>query len=109
MEYCSPLGIPHSKFLEWSDEDRDKAISYMLWKKKFCSRCGTDPDEWLDPDRRASEPPPYEATTRLCLGCATLEEERELRHKESATSTKYQTYLTRFQGGIEEWQMRPSR
>jgi hypothetical protein len=108
MDYCGPLGIPHSKFLKWSDDDRNKAISHMLWKKKFCSRCGTDPSEWLDADGKTLEPPPFEAVTHVCHGCATLEEERATRPKD-ATSSKYQTYLVRYTGDVEEWQMRQSQ
>lgn len=104
MEYCSPLGLPHSKFLEWDASDRDKAISYMQWKKKFCPRCGTDPAEWLDERGRTVEPPPFVATTNVCHGCATLEEERATRPKSEATSQRFQTFLVRFTGDVEDWE-----
>jgi hypothetical protein len=106
MEYCAPLGIPHSKFLGWSDEDRSKAISYMQWKKKFCQRCGTDPSEWIGPDGKTVEPPPYEPVTHVCYGCAALEEERVALSKEDSSSSKYHTFLQRYSGDESEWQMK---
>lgn len=109
MEYCAPLGIPHSEFMGWNDDDRNKALSYVAWKKKFCSKCGTDPDEWMDEDGKFAEPPPYEAVTNVCYGCATLEEERAGMDKEVATSTRYHTFLRRYRGSVEQWQMSRSQ
>lgn len=107
MEYCAPLGIPHSHFLAWSPEDRSKAISYIAWKNKFCSGCGTDPATWLDVDGTAIEPPPYMAETQHCLGCATLEEARATLPKDVGQS--YKTYLRRATlEDVEQWQMKPS-
>lgn len=109
MDYCGPLGIPHSAFLAWKDEDRDKAISHMLWKRKFCQRCGTDPSEWLDEEGKFMEPPPFEAVTIMCGGCATLEEARAAMDKEEASATRYHTHLQRFTGDVTQWQMRSSQ
>lgn len=107
MEYCAPLGIPHSKFLEWSPEDRSKAVSYTAWKKKFCSGCGTESDTWLDEDGTAIEPPPYMANIQHCLGCATLEEARATLPKDAGQS--YKVFLVKATlEDVETWQMRPS-
>lgn len=93
--------------MEWSQEDRSKAISYSAWKGKFCANCGTDPAEWLDEEGEGLEPPPYRAATRRCLGCATLEDARATLPKDVGQSV--QTYLTRASlEDVLEWQMKPS-
>jgi hypothetical protein len=107
MEYCAPLGIPHSELLKWDRSDVDKAISFTAWKAKFCPQCGTDPAEWLDEDGRAVEPPPYVGDTRVCLGCATLEEERAKVPKDAGH--RYTSFLRKASPkDFEQWQMRPS-
>lgn len=107
MEYCAPLGIPHSRFLGWSPEDRSKAVSYTAWKKKFCSGCGTESATWLDTKGEAVEPPPYMAETQHCLGCAMLEEARGALPKDAGQS--YKTFLRRASlEDVVEWQMKPS-
>lgn len=71
-----PLGIPHSDFLCWSEDDQDKAIAWNIEDRTRCKRCGTKPFEWLDENGREIIPPPYEATDRRCMGCATLDQHR---------------------------------
>lgn len=106
MAYCAPLGIPHSHLMSWDRADVDKAISYTSWKGKFCSKCGTDPQEWLDEKGEAIEPPPYIAVTHTCLGCATLDEQRAELPKES--SSHLNTFLKRAKPkDFESWQMKP--
>ena len=108
MEYCAPLGIPHSRLLSWDRSDVDKAISFTAWKAKFCQQCGTDPAEWVDEDGIAIEPPPYTGDTRRCLGCATLEEERAKLPKEYGQD--YTSYLRRSRKeDWAQWQMRQSQ
>lgn len=105
MAYCAPLGIPHSQLLKWDREDVDKAISYTAWKGKFCQKCGTDPAEWLDENGEAVEPPPYVAVTHICLGCATLEEQRETVPKDVASHMN--TFLKRTKPEeFKSWQMK---
>jgi hypothetical protein len=77
LDYCVPLGIPHSTFLQWDEEDQDKAIAWSIEERSRCSRCGTKPQDWLDERGRVLEPPPYRATDRRCYGCATLDSHRE--------------------------------
>lgn len=86
LDYCVPLGIPHSKFLEWEEDDQDKAVAWTIENRSLCKRCGTKPHEWLDEEGKEVVPPPYEATDRRCLGCATLERHREEIPKEMKTS-----------------------
>src|SRR4051794_29618254 len=107
MEYCAPLGMPHSKFLDWSLEDRSKAISFTAWKAKFCSGCGTETASWLDENGHTIEPPPYVAETHRCYGCVTLEEERAMLPEKAGQS--YKTHLRRATlEDVEQWQMKPS-
>ena len=75
MDYCGPIGLPHSKFLGWSEEDQDKAIAWHVNKLMTC-QCGTDPGEWIDKDGRLEYPLPYVLKTRKCWGCTMLEDKR---------------------------------
>lgn len=67
MEYCAPLGIPHSEFLRWDKDDRDKAIAWQLRKMATCPRCGTRHEEWEE-DHNA-----YVGEERQCRGCEVRE------------------------------------
>lgn len=67
MEYCAPLGIPHSKFLQWDSDDRDKAIAWQLRRMSTCPRCRTRDDEW-EHDHHA-----YVAEKVRCRGCEVRE------------------------------------
>jgi hypothetical protein len=78
MEYCAPLGIPHSQFLRWSTDDQDKAMAYEVYKRTVCHKCGTIPEDWIDHETgRELDDPPFEPVTRYCQGCATMEDARE--------------------------------
>lgn len=70
MDYCGPLGLPHSTFLGWSRPDRDAAITWTLRRAHSCSACATRPDEW-DPERGGSDHA-YRAEVRGCRGCETV-------------------------------------
>lgn len=67
MSVCAAYRIPHSQFLAWLDEDRDKAIWQHIRERQTCRQCGTRPQEW-DPaqggDRNA-----YVAEPERCRGC----------------------------------------
>jgi ribosomal protein S27AE len=78
MEYCGPLGIPHSVFLRWNPDDQDKALAHAMHKRTVCGKCGTNPDDWLDRETGEElEDQPYELASRYCPGCATLEAARK--------------------------------
>lgn len=66
-----PLGIPHSTFLSWDEDDQDKALAYRRERATVCTGCGTRQVEWED-DRFA-----YVAESHQCLGCEVLAQERE--------------------------------
>ena len=77
MAYCGPHGIPHSAFIKWDPLDQDKALAWVIAERQRCSNCGTVPSDWLDGTGADREPPPYVATSELCVGCATLREKLE--------------------------------
>jgi len=63
MSYCFEKGIPHSEFLEWSEEDRAKILAYRLNEAERCSSCGTTQFEWEE-NRNA-----YAPVEKFCPGC----------------------------------------
>ena len=68
MKVCKEYQIPHSVFLnEWDEEDRAKAMAYMIHEASTCSRCGTQPWEW-DPDQGGSKFA-YWPRESICRGC----------------------------------------
>lgn len=67
MKFCNSAGMPHSRFLEWDDEDRAKALAYMGFETQFCSLCGTAPWEW-DEEQGGSRYA-YEPVEEVCPGC----------------------------------------
>jgi hypothetical protein len=71
LAYVVPLGIPHSRFLEWDELDQDKALAWHREQATVCRGCGTRPAEWAR-DRFA-----YVGQTRYCPGCELLEQEKE--------------------------------
>jgi hypothetical protein len=73
MEYCGPRGIPHSMFLgretgpQWTDDDREKALWWLIHDREKCPNCGTRPDEF-DPEE-GGDPHAYEWHSSHCRGC----------------------------------------
>lgn len=67
MAYCAPLGLPHSRFLAWDDEDRAKALAWKIEEATNCPSCGTAEWEW-DEDRIA-----YIPVEKICRGCEIKE------------------------------------
>lgn len=57
------MGIPHSEFLDWSSDDRAKAIAFVYEDAAHCDLCGTAEWEW-DEDKRA-----YAPLENFCMGC----------------------------------------
>ena len=39
--FCNTHGIPHSEFLEWDPDDRQKALAYLYEDSERCGMCGT--------------------------------------------------------------------
>lgn len=71
LSYCVPLGIPHSVFRRWRDDDRAKALEFIREQNRRCGSCGTRKDEW------AEDPDVYVGDIEICEGCARIEQERE--------------------------------
>lgn len=67
MRVCHDYGIPHSTFLDWSIEDRHKAIAYLLEEAIRCQMCGTSDWEW-DPNQGGKRLA-YEPVEKICWGC----------------------------------------
>jgi hypothetical protein len=72
MNYCGPQGLPHSRFLTWDKDDRDKAIVWAMLRAHACGQCGTRPDEW-DPALGGHDEA-YVAELHQCWGCHTKAE-----------------------------------
>lgn len=74
MMVCATYRLPHSVFLTWGKDDRDKAIWWEIRQRQTCQGCGTRHEEW-DPElggRRDA----YKADWHRCPGCA-LKQSRE--------------------------------
>lgn len=71
MAYVVPLGIPHSRFLEWDELDQDKALAWLREQATVCKGCGTRKAEW-DRDRFA-----YVGQIKYCPGCEVLAMEQD--------------------------------
>jgi hypothetical protein len=67
LAYCVPLGIPHSRFLSWAEEDQ----AFLRERSTVCTGCGTRQADW-DRDRFA-----YVAESHQCSGCELLAQEQE--------------------------------
>jgi hypothetical protein len=67
MRVCHTYGIAHSVFLDWSIEDRNKAVAYMLEEAVRCQMCGTADWEW-DPEQGGKRLA-YEPVEKICWGC----------------------------------------
>jgi hypothetical protein len=71
LAYVVPLGIPHSRFLDWSDDDQDKAIAFLRDQRNRCPNCGTREEDWAE-DKFA-----FVGWHDRCLGCEAVEQERK--------------------------------
>lgn len=71
MDYCAPLGIPHSRFLSWDELDQDKALAWQREQRKVCPGCGTRAEQW------ERDPFALVASARRCRGCESIAQARE--------------------------------
>ncbi len=69
MALCHEYKIAHGKFLNWDQDDRDKALAYQRWRAEVCPQCGTRESDWVD-DEWA-----YVTHTWHCKGCELLDTE----------------------------------
>ena len=93
MDYCGPLGIPHSRFLGWSEDDQQKALWWKARNRQVCTGCGTHPDDWNEDvggSRNA-----YGAEEITCPGCrvrAAAEAQLQQERQQNPTA-KYGSYV----------------
>ncbi len=90
LALCHDSGIPHGRFLAWSELDQDKALAYAAYKASVCQGCGTREAEW-DGDRYA-----YEAAETTCPGCQVRGDlERRARDSGVEVSGRYVVLIPR--------------
>lgn len=80
------MRIPHSEFLEWDKQDRDKATWHHIRERSRCKGCGTLPEEW--DETRGGSRHAYAVAERRCTGCQMLESLREKVAKRPAIHTR---------------------
>lgn len=67
---CAAYQVPHSEFLAWAQDDRDKAIWHLIRQRQKCPGCGTRAAEW-DP-AQGGRGDAYQAEVVQCPGCAQV-------------------------------------
>lgn len=72
---CRAYQLPHSGFLRWSKDDRDKAIWEFVRSIETCPSCGTREAEW-DPEQGGHRDARRAEKSR-CRGCELLEYARD--------------------------------
>lgn len=60
-----PLGIPHSEFLSWSEDDQDKALAWQAEQADQCPSCGHPLRLTTDPDLRMT----WQVEEATCFAC----------------------------------------
>lgn len=70
-----PLGIPHSTFLSWDEDDQSKALAWTREQRQVCSHCGTRLEEW--DESKGGDEYAYVAQATRCPGCEALEDARQ--------------------------------
>lgn len=70
LDYAVPKGIPHSVFLGWDIDDRNKAIWWTIHQRQRCPNCGTRPDEW--DEGQGGDLNAYTAEPHACRGCQVM-------------------------------------
>ncbi|MEV1245082.1 hypothetical protein [Nonomuraea sp. NPDC049750] len=75
LDVCAAYRIPHSEFLRWDADDRDKAIWHHIWRQEECQHCRTRDEEW--DESRGGYRYAYVAEKRRCRGCEVKEAAQE--------------------------------
>jgi hypothetical protein len=73
---CRAYQLPHSTFLGWSKDDRDKALWEFARSVEKCPSCRTREAEWAEGDA-GGDRNAYRAEKARCRGCEVLEYARE--------------------------------
>lgn len=93
MMVCAEYRIPHSQFLSWGKDDRDKAIWFEIRKRQACSGCGTRAEEW--DEELGGRRDAYRADWVRCPGCAMREAREDSEKPGGAKSRGYTVQLKR--------------
>lgn len=93
MNYCAPLGIPLSEFLNWHPDDQQAALAWQADRNSRCSHCGTADWEWEE-NRDA-----YVAKVKVCRGCHRRASEEKNQRKTAEEMPGLQVYLERQEVG----------
>lgn len=75
LDVCAAYRIPHSVFLSWPDDDRDKALWHHRWQRETCRTCGTREAEW--DEKQGGDRNAYVGEKRRCRGCEVKERTQE--------------------------------
>lgn len=67
LAVCHHYRIPHSQFLGWAEQDRDKAIWWHVRQLQTCQSCGTRSEEW--DETRGGRRDAYGPQSQICRGC----------------------------------------
>lgn len=70
LDYSVPKGIPHSVFLGWDIDDRNKALWWMIHERQRCSNCGTRAEEW--DEAQGGDLHAYASQPHHCRGCQVM-------------------------------------
>jgi hypothetical protein len=96
MDYCGPLGLPHSQFKSWDPLDQAKALAWQKRQSEIHS-CGVHPDVW-DPER-GGDPGGLRLVSKVCGACELAEMGREVYQKQRAAG-EYQVW--QFGPGLDD-------
>lgn len=80
LQFCNDNGLPHSEFLEWSPEDRGKALAFRYEMGDRCQMCGTADWEW--DTKQGGRRFAYEPVAHTCKGCQAKEIAQEGNEKQ---------------------------
>lgn len=72
---CRAYQLPHSGFLAWSKDDRDKAIWEFVRSTEKCPSCRTREADWTEAE--GGHHNAFRAEKARCRGCELLETARE--------------------------------
>lgn len=69
------MGLPHSHFLGWDEDDREALHEHKLWQAESCDQCGVHPSLWNR--KLGGHPNRVVATWKFCRVCELIEQARK--------------------------------
>ena len=72
LDYCNSDGraLPHSVFLGWDPDDRNKALWWIIHQRQRCPNCGTRPEVF--DESRGGDLHAYVSEPHHCRGCEIM-------------------------------------